>query len=154
MQIPGQGAYYCLDDQDLGTEHVFIVVSHQEIASLSAALDRVNAGQITKIGGDQLLSTFSTIAPGLPPEDCKTRALRLEGPGSGSASCTRSRGLVLETAPSAASIAVRTDPGDDHIVKVFPFEHVTESAYRAAHDRWAAPTPAGVRSRGIIIESP
>ena len=44
------------------------------------------------------------------------------------------RGLDLEPAAPGreASLAARTAPGDDVIVKVFPFEHVSAEDYPAA----------------------
>lgn len=85
---------------------------------------------------------------------CRTRALVLDEP---SGECTRTRALVLdddETGPAPRvggvppAMQVRTQPADDLIVTVFPFEHLTGQAY--AQRRSAGGDTR--RTRGILIE--
>jgi hypothetical protein len=149
-RIPDGAQRFRVNDKDVGTEKVYVVVSHTPVGSMQAALAKVSAGQITDVGQVPTLSTLAAVAPG--QSSCKTRALELEGPPAG---CSKSRGLVLDDpeAPTArASMTVRTDPGDNMIVKVFPFEHVTKDKYRAAYDSFNAQTPEGKKTRGIIIQ--
>jgi hypothetical protein len=156
-EIPPNGQRFRLNDQDIGLENVYIVASQGPVQSLDAALQKVKDGKVTKISDDAMLRSFVAVQPGTAPEGCKTRALELDvGTGDGP-SCTRSRGLVLEAAPrpgqrmmsdvmgdekpsssgarpsglaGRAVMEVRTDPGDNLIVKVFPFKHTSEQDYK------------------------
>jgi len=155
-RIPDGAQSFKLNDKDLGTEWLYLAVSTKTIDVMQAALQKVSAGQVTKLTQDSTLSAFSTISPGKSEARCQTRALELDtGSAPGSGSCAKTRGLVLddpENANARASMTVRTDPGDDAIVKAFPFEHVTVQAYPKAHEKFAAPTADGRKTRGIIME--
>jgi len=150
VRIPQGDLRYRVTDEDLGVENVYIVASRTAIPTLEKAAADVGSGKVQVASGNAALASFTTVAPGTPPAGCsRARALELEGPAP---ACTRSRGLVLDEpgGASQASMVVRTDPGDDTIVKVFPFEHVSESAYSAAQKTFESSD--GVRGRGIVIE--
>lgn len=150
VRIPQGSLRYRVTDEDLGVENVYIVASRSAIPALESAVTDVGAGRVRVASANAALASFATVAPGTPPAGCsRARALELEGPPP---SCTRSRGLVLDEpgGASQASMVVRTDPGDDTIVKVFPFEHVSEIAYSAAQKTFEASD--GVHGRGIVIE--
>lgn len=171
VELPPNGQRFRVNEKDVGTENVYIVASRTPIQSLDAALQKVKDGSVTQITQDKVLKAFTSVVPGAPPANanCKTRALELDtGSGEGP-SCTRTRGLVLDepsggAAPSAGStisapapmtgrtvMEVRTDPGDDMIVKVFPFKHLSEQDY--AKEAQAAKASGGApKTRGIIID--
>lgn len=176
-QIPSGGDRFRVNEKDLGMENVYIVASLKPIDSLDGALKKVKDGAVTQVAQDSLLKSLVTVKPGQTPAGCQTRALEFvrggvlldekspapaastEGP-----ECTRSRGLVL--APGAASVPVdnaikirsvsmlevRSEPGDNLIVKVFPFKHVTEAAYPDEIKKIAENEKKGIRSRGVIME--
>ena len=146
------GMSFRLNDKDLGLETVYVAVSRKPIARLDQALSRVNAGQVSRIGDDQLLASFGAVAPAgaPPPKNCSARAFELEGaPQQG---CAASRGFELDTGESsaagAATFAVRTEPGDDLIVKAFCFEHITEKQYAERSRGGQQP----VRARSTVLE--
>jgi hypothetical protein len=147
-RIPSGSMRFRLNDQDLGTEQVFIAASRRPIPNLEASLKRVSSGQIESMKDDNLLKSFDRIPAEEPKTKC--RAFVLET-GSEDSGCTRSRGLVLEdsegsagTPTSAApALAARTEPGDDLIVKVFAFNHTTEPQYIAMAKEG--------RTRGAVI---
>ncbi len=132
-RIPDGSQTFRLNDKDLGTEWIYLTVSTRAIDVVQAALRKVSAGQVTRLTQDSTLSAFSTLAPGKATPGCNTRALELAP--AGPSPCARTRGLVLddpEDASARSSMSVRTDPGDDAIVKAFPFEHVTAQEYPRA----------------------
>lgn len=167
-RIPENGLRFKLDDKGIGTENVYIVASSHALTSLEGSLRRFQSGELTRITQDPLLAEFAGIHPGKPCT--KTRDLKLEaddappapqprakeaGPPGG---CTNSRGLVLDVAPQAnvavtKSIEARAAAGDDTIVKVFRFQHVTEAEYKSKLAEYNAPTPSGIKTRGIAIEN-
>jgi len=158
-RVPSQGQTFRLNDKDLGVENVYIVASRHAIASLDSSVARVTSGQVSQVGQDAMLANLATVKPATESGcDAKTRGLDLEvAPASpASTTCTRTRGLVLDVADGSAgadkpSIRARTSPGDDTIIKVFPFRHVTEADYQSAQQRYQSPEE-GPRSRGIVIE--
>jgi len=137
--IPGGRQSFRLDDKDLGTERVFVAVSRQRVANLDDALARVASGKVNALADDAVLARVGAMDDAGAAK-CKTRGLVLEGAAPDG--CSRSRGLVLEgPADQGASISARTEPGDDLIVKVLPFQHVAEVGYSP---------PA--RARGAVIQ--
>jgi hypothetical protein len=118
----------------------------------------VTSGEVSQVGQDSLLASLATVRPAADGacQGAKTRGLELEGGAAAPPStCTRTRGLVLDAADGSAgtdrpSIRARTAPGDNTIIKVFPFKHVTEDDYRSATQQFQSPD--GARQRGIIIE--
>jgi hypothetical protein len=155
-RVPGQGQFFRLNDQDVGNENVYIVASRQAIASMDGLVAKVTSGQVSQVAQDSLLANLATVKPAGDAEcqGTKTRGLELEGPPAAGTGCTKTRGLTLETADGASadkpSITARTAPGDNTIVKVFPFQHVTEAAYAQAHQQYQS--PEGAKKRGIIID--
>lgn len=165
-RIPGEKRFK-LDDKDIGTEKVYVVVSTQPVSNLDAALDKVKSGQVTTLSQDQTLMQVAMVqAPtrlgSSGSGGTKCRALALEGDESPGA-CTRPRALMLDRDDGGggggsrvsdmgggvpAEMAVRTSAGDDRIVTVFPFEHVTEAQYTSAG---GAKAP-GSKTRGVVIE--
>ena len=156
-RVPAQGQSFRLNEKDLGTERVYVVASRRDVGILKAAVARINSQQVSQVGQDTMLAKLATVKPA-GDSDCHgtgTRGLELDtapaAPEPGK--CTRTRGLVLETADGSVStnkpsLSARTAPGDDTIVKVFPFTHVTEPAYEQA--RQAFQSPQGVRERDMF----
>jgi hypothetical protein len=136
-RIPTGSMRFRLNDQDVGTEQVFIAASRKPIPNLEASLKRVSSGQIESMKDDSLLKSFDRVPAEEPKTKCRAFVLDT---GSQDSGCTRSRGLVLEDSDGSSSsssstaspaIAARTEPGDDVIVKVFAFNHTTEPQYVA-----------------------
>jgi hypothetical protein len=138
VTLPSGGRRFALNGEDLGTETIYLAASVKPLANLDTALQKVASGQVASLTGDKVLSQFSTVNTGKAPEGCQTRSFDLE-PAGGTPCPTR--GLDLEgddPAQSAASLAAKTSPGDDVIVKAFAFAHVTEEDYPAAMQRYKA----------------
>jgi hypothetical protein len=168
LDIPPAGQRFKLNDKDLGTESIFLVVSRSPLPTLDAALARVKEGSVTKIGQNEVLRRLAAVTPGAAPAGCGTRALELDAPlqGGGAGDCHRSRGLVLDDPGERAEgksrqMEVRTDAGDDMIVKVFPFQHVASGPQRvdAAGAESGRDAPRGASNpsappvpRGIVME--
>jgi Domain of unknown function (DUF4384) len=152
--VPAQGQFFRLNDQDVGSENVYIVASRQAIASMDSLVAKVTSGQVSQVSQDSLLANLATVRPAGDGEcqGTNTRGLELEGPPAAGTGCTKTRGLTLETADGAStdkpSITARTAPGDSTIVKVFPFTHVTEAAYAQARQQYQSPD--GARQRGLV----
>jgi hypothetical protein len=145
-RIPSEKAFR-VNDKDIGSENVYVVVAREPMNDLDAALERVKSGQVSSVGDSQLLRRVAAVRPAAAAKgngdqgDCKTRALELDDAPSG---CTRTRGLMLDDASESgasprqslggvpAGMQLRTIPGDDLIVTVFAFEHLTAPAYKAA----------------------
>ena len=161
-RIPPEPQQFKVNAKDVGTENVYIVVSHKPVDNLDAALAKVKGGQISTLKEDRVLQNVATVQPsrGLQATACKgTRNRQIElDPGSGGeqASCSRPRGLELEQSGAeggkptrglqSPGMAVRTSPGDDLIVQVFPFRHVTPEEFEQSGGLKT------VRTRGIVIE--
>jgi hypothetical protein len=124
---------------------------------------------VTKLGQDQLLQAVAAVAPPEASSGCKTRALELSdspaprpfGAADANAAapgCARTRALMLDDggdeglAPLSGgvppSMQMRTQPGDDLIVTVFAFEHLTKAAYSGA----GGANAKGHKTRGIVIQ--
>lgn len=137
VRIPKGDLRYRVNDEDLGLESVYLVASRSPLPALDRAAEDVASGKAQNVGNSPVLASFGTVAVGATPPGCsKARALELEG--GPAPTCTRSRGLELEGEATTASMSVRTDPGDDTIVKVLAFEHVREAAYPAAQKAFEA----------------
>jgi len=145
-----------LNDKDVGTENVYIVVSRKPVTELDKALQRVKSGQVSTLSQNQTLTQVATVQAGPSRDKCKTRALELDGDGGGGGGCTRSRGLALEDGGDEpadlgggvpATMQTRTMPGDELIVTVFSFEHLTAEAYASAGG-----SGGKSKTRGIVIE--
>ncbi len=138
VNVPSGGRRFVLNGEDLGSETVYLAASVKPLANLDAALQKVASGQVAAMSGDKVLSGFATVNAGKAPDDCQTRSFDLE-PASGTPCPTR--GLDLEgddAAKGDASLAAKTSPGDDVIIKAFTFAHVTEEDYPAAMARFKA----------------
>ncbi|MBI4703704.1 MAG: DUF4384 domain-containing protein [Deltaproteobacteria bacterium] len=151
----GKQQFFRVNEQDIGVENVYFVVSGKQVSDLDSALEKVKSEQVTAVGQSPLLQQVVSVAPTDKAAQCKTRALELVEEGGGG--CSRPRGLELtEEGGGAAppgggpppSMVVRSDPTDDTIVRVFPFNHVTQEIYA----QQAASSVEGKKTRGIIIE--
>jgi hypothetical protein len=137
----------------VGTENVYVVASRKPVEDLNAALDKVNAGQVTTLKDDRTINALARIAPQSPTDPCrKTRGLELDKSGE-PASQTDCRGIEVVAEQGARrrgspppGLSVRTSPGDDMIVQVFPLQHVTEADFKKQGG------PKGMRTRGIVVE--
>lgn len=135
-RIPPGDRRFRLNEKDVGREHVYFLAA---VAPIDA-IDKVLAGAAKKairVDDDPLLAKLGKAGPaGSTP--CK-RGLELEA-------CVGERGFELEPA-KGSSMRARTELGDEVIVQVFPFEHVTEAEYPAKARDFAAGA-----ERGIVIE--
>ena len=131
---PTDQQWFRLNDEDVGTEHVYLIASPNPIAALDTVSARVAQGSVTEVSQAPELTELASLSAGRDGSDCRTRAFELAGTApAGKPHCARTRGWVLAgDAPggSDTSMTVRTDPGDDVIVKDFPFHHVTEEQWR------------------------
>jgi hypothetical protein len=157
VRIPPGSDRFELDDKDLGTEWLYIVVSRKPVARMDDVMKHVASGKVKRMADDETLATLKKMAPGKAPDDCKGQAL------AGGQGCTRSRGLVgfralmlkkgaVEDPRARRSFSVITDPGDDTIVKAFPYRHVAKGEYDAAVKKFRGER-AGEGERGIVIEN-
>lgn len=151
---PKNYGWYQVDDQDIGTENVYLVASPTELGDLQAAVAQMSEG--SKLADSAALAPLARMDPGRQSENCRTRALVL----TEDSGCSRTRGLVLvggadNLAPRVApalSLKVQSDPGDPMIVKVFPWRHVTEADYGQELRQYEAPDTDGEQRRGILME--
>lgn len=51
-----------------------------------------------------------------------------------------------------AVLEVRTDPGDNMIVKIFPFKHVTEAEFKSGSKPAAGGSSEAMKTRSIVVE--
>lgn len=174
VRMPGVGAdgklkAFRLDDQGIGLERVFFVLSKRPLPALDRSLAAFAAGKATALDSDPALADFGALKPGaegLCEAGGKTRDLGIvDDPQAGQAKapratgeCVRTRGWVLDDAPEPGkavdhSLAVRAAPGEDIIVKFYQFQHVPEADFKAKLDAYNARTPDGAKQRGISIEN-
>lgn len=155
VRIPGGDQAFRVNDKDLGIEKVYVVVSVNPVDDLDAALGRVKSGEVTQVAQDSFLQGITSVLPRTQAGDCKTRALELDESAPAKRACTRPRGLDLVGTPDAnpssrasnqrpVSIASRTTAGDDMIVQVFHFDHVTKAEFKTR------PKPGGITRGGAI----
>ncbi len=134
MRIPAGGQAFVLDNEDLGTEQVFIIASLEPIASIEEALGRFGKGGPSPTATDAVVDALKSVAGGTRPS-C-TRGLTLDpGQPAPAEQCgSLTRGLSLAGGPSAptprtkgaapASLSVTTEAGDETIFAAFSFQHV------------------------------
>jgi len=115
LRIPQGAASFKLNDQDIGSESVYMVASLKPVAGLGAPQDAARTAPSSKA-----VSEVTSIDPA-----CRSRSLALEEAPSGGGGCVRSRGLVLDTSTAGAepSLATTTEAGDDVVATVFTFQH-------------------------------
>jgi len=119
LRIPQGGASFKLDDNDIGTEGVFIVASLLPVTQLATAADHARAGGASNAALTQLTSIDS---------GCKSRGLSYAEDDPAPAGCVRSRGLSYDDGGGGgggdrASVSQTTEAGDDLIATVFHFQH-------------------------------
>lgn len=127
IQIPPD-AWFGVDENDVGVEHVYVVASRREQTELRTALDRLQVAPSREGVAAAKASVVHLVADARP--GC--RGLVLGRPEASSQCPTMERGLVLRPqsgAPRAAdgsppiSVEATTTPGDDTIVADFSFQH-------------------------------
>jgi len=157
---PNPEQWFSVNQEDIGTENVYVIASRTRIERFEAALQQLgNDSAPVNIEQIDALKPLATLQPGFTGKNCGARGLELVGP---KAPCTRTRGLVLvggrdnltPQAHPAVSLKVRASPADPMIVKVFPWNHVTAEGYAQAASNYAAPTLAGQNARGVLVEDP
>jgi hypothetical protein len=128
LRIPQGAASFKLDDNDIGSESVYVVASLNPVAELASAADQARAGGPPPAA----LTKVASIDAG-----CKTRALTFDdGASAAPQTCARSRGLSLDPGDSAgaagaptpagatrASVSATTEAADNTIATVFRFNH-------------------------------
>jgi hypothetical protein len=115
---PGSGAFR-LNNEDIGTERVYVVASLDPLPNLAQAAAKVASG-----GEAQgPLAKLVLVPSNKPDPGCNERGLELDD--ASPAGCVRPRGLELEPEPSAtsASLRARTEAADGVLFQVFSFEH-------------------------------
>ena len=157
---PNPEQWFSVNQEDLGTENVYVIASRTRIERFEAAWQQL-AGDSAPVNLEQIeaLKPLATLQPGFTGKNCGARGLELVG---AKAPCTRTRGLVLvggkdnltPEARPAVSLKVRASPADPMIVKVFPWNHVSAEGYAQAATNYAAPTSAGQGARGVLVEDP
>jgi hypothetical protein len=157
VQIPAQGQDFCLDQNDLGMDRMFIIASINKLDSLDAAIQQIDSGQAGTIDKSnaalQAIDALPTTPDQLPENCVNSRGFVLDDhaqappPGAPQACPPRSRGFVLDShgsnPASPTSFSAMSDPGANAmLVKVFPYDHADKNAS----------TESGPRKRDIMIE--
>jgi hypothetical protein len=117
LRIPDGGATFRVNEQDIGTESVYIVTSLDAVPSLQTAVERLNSDA----GVDTTLASLAEVKSEKDPS-C-SRALEYSPDPT---KCSRSRGLEYEGVSSDASFRSRTEAADSMIVQVFTFQHTAQ----------------------------
>lgn len=119
VRIPSGTDHFEVDNQDLGTEQVFVLASPHALPRLSEAVARLaqDATLVThrRLAEDAMLAL-------LPPATGAQKVCKsLDGPGCAG----RSRALTLKASgKERVSASLRSAPGDDALFYTFAFEHV------------------------------
>jgi hypothetical protein len=119
-RIPPEPHTITLDDNDLGTETVYLIASLHDLHDLSRALDAHRKAAAPKVVADQVM----TIAME-KRSDCAGTPRRLVLDATGPCA-VQPRGLVIDapkTAPTGAR-AIRVQQDDDTVLVPFQFKHV------------------------------
>jgi len=160
-RIPPEPASFGIDDQDLGTENVYIFVSAEPNQEFDQEIKKMAAADSSKMSDYENVGSLDEMAPGGNDPSCRTRALNYQsGQERAKPGCKRSRGLVLQGGSDNAepnrqpknSMQVQNDPGDDVIVKVFPWQHVSAEEYAAKKAAYDDPGESGKAARGSLSE--
>jgi hypothetical protein len=147
QRIPSNGTY-CVDENGIGIETVYIAASLGEMQKLGS-----------KLAGIESSSAPPAAAAPPPPasSSCHTRDLKLDADSDSPAptACDLDRGvktrdLKLDAddtpAGAAPSVGVCTEAADDQILQEFKFEHMTPDAYAKLK------ASGTTKSRGIVVE--
>jgi|GEM_PF-3222777 len=161
-RIPPEPASFGVDEKDLGTENLYIFVSPRPNQEFQQELEKMAAADASRMSDYETLGSLDSMAAGGKDPGCRTRALKFQ---SGEATrqapaCTRSRGLVLQGGSDNLepkrrpqnSLQVEPDPGDNVIVKVFPWQHVSAEDYAAKKSAYEDPGDSGKLKRGALVE--
>jgi hypothetical protein len=123
VRIPPNGQVFTLNDQDIGTETVYVAASMTPLSDLQAALE--NAAEPNE---QQVATAMSNLfEEGAPecPED--TRALTLssaQGCGSGTRGLNATQTTTHDDFFSQeATVQGLTAPGDEVVIQAFQFRH-------------------------------
>jgi hypothetical protein len=159
-RIPGAQSFR-VNDKDIGTEHVYVVVSAKPLNDIGSALGKVRSGKVKTMAQS---SSLRSLAIEAAPETSNCRALELQG-GEPCPNIGTQRALVLggddddddsgvnsrrlDVEEQAPPMQVRPTPGDDRIVTVYSFQHLTAAAYKAA----GGSSAKAHRSRGAVIDN-
>jgi hypothetical protein len=158
---------FCLDENDIGLDRVFIIASLNEVPSFDDAMKQIDSGNAKTIDTAnptlQAVDALPTSVDQLPAGcDTRSRGFVLDdngqpptgaSPAGAPASCPpRSRGFVLDShasnPASQTSFTAMSDPGQNAmLVKVFPYQHTPKSAPTGT-----TPAAGGARTRDIMIE--
>jgi hypothetical protein len=124
VRVPPSGNVFTLDEDDIGTEHVYIAVSTGVLGDLEHAL---RTAQGKRQGEEELASAMGDLfAQGAPECRGVPRSLKITSKkGCGSLS----RGLTLapekdDFFKGESSVRAQNAPGDDVILRTFTFEHL------------------------------
>lgn len=133
-----------VNDRDLGLENLYVVVSRRPLDELDAALAQVSAGEVKDATNSPLLQSIVRLRPEDAGEGCeRRRVLEL----TASDRCTLPWAIEVDDTLASPSLAlqVRTQPGDDLIATVYPFDHLTAAEYRGRGG-------AGARTRSAPLD--
>jgi serine/threonine-protein kinase len=121
LRIPQGGAFFRVDDNDIGAENVYLVASLKPIASVARAAERLRLGQ----PAPPILARVTSIDGNCP----HNRGLSFEEESPAPPGCHPMRGLVFEreraapAAPAAPSLSAITEAADDTIHTAYTFNH-------------------------------
>ncbi len=119
-RIPSGNDFFEVDNQDLGTEHIYVVASTREMPRLQEAV----VAMAQEHGTGKAMTAEEAMLSVLADGKACSRKGGLDSPGCAS----RTRGLKLKSADKAAPTArLSTMPGDDAVFYTFTFEHVAAS---------------------------
>ena len=123
------GRTFRVNDRDLGVENLYVVVSRQPLSELDASLAQLTEGEVESTTKSPLLSSIVKLRSPENAEGCeRRRVLEL----SESDRCALPWAITVEDTVASPSLAlqVRTQPGDDLIATVYPFEHLSAADYK------------------------
>jgi eukaryotic-like serine/threonine-protein kinase len=117
LRIPQGGAFFRIDDKDIGAEDVYLLASLKPIASVAQAAEQLRLGH----RASPVLARVTSI-----DGNCARRGLSFEEESPSSSGCRATRGLTFESeraGAAAPSLAAITDAADDTIYTVYTFNH-------------------------------
>jgi serine/threonine-protein kinase len=117
LRIPQGGAFFRVDDNDIGAENVYLLASLKPIASVAQAAEQLRLGH----RASPVLARVTSI-----DDNCQRRGLSFEEESPSSSGCRSTRGLTFESeraSAAAPSLAAITEAADDTIYVVYTFNH-------------------------------
>ncbi len=125
VRVPPGGQVFTLNNQDLGTETLYVAVSLRPLADLESALNQTASAPAA--GGDRVGSALGRLFEEGKPE-CNGQHRGLEVTDDPCGDLTRGFTTSAEKADDffggTGSTRAQATPGDDVVIKTFSFKHV------------------------------